>query len=115
MQNPNLLQREFPVRAVAACFALAAFGVAIWSGLSSGREAQDVLATAIIVMFVCQPLGFLLGVAFKHASLEQVQSYKESNPIPEPYDAHKDGAKDGERAPSEMAGEELKDSRTETS
>ncbi|MEQ9616899.1 MAG: hypothetical protein RLN60_02570 [Phycisphaerales bacterium] len=115
MQNPRLLQREFPVRAIAACFALAAFCVAVWAGLTSGRDAEEVLGVAIVVMFVCQPLGFALGVAFKHASLEQIESYKTSNPIPEPYDARPNVDETDERANQDAAGAESASSRTETS
>jgi len=115
LDDSATMQREFPVRAVAACFALAAFCVAIWSGLTSGRSAEAVLGTSLIVMLVCQPIGLVLGLAFRHASLEQISSYKKTNPIPDAYDAASSAAPDDESAPAQQSGEESVSSRTENS
>jgi len=115
LSDTTTMQREFPVRAVAACFALAAFCVAIWSGLNSGRSAEAVLGTAIIVMFVCQPLGYALGVAFKFASLEQISSYKNTHPIPAAYDSIRETAGSDESAQAQLIEEDSEGSRTENS
>ncbi len=110
MSEHSTLQREFPVRAIGACFAIAAFGVAITAGLGAGREAEEVLTTAIIAMFVCQPVGMALGFAFKCASVEQLETYKESNPIPAP---HESRAAD-EPNESQADAQESTDSRTDS-
>jgi hypothetical protein len=115
LSDQSTLQREFPVRAIGACFAIAAFAVAITAGLSAQREAEAILTTAILAMFVCQPIGIALGFALKHATFEQVQDYKDANPIPEAFDPPKEGSEiDGVRADATDA-QESQGSRTESS
>jgi len=88
------LHREFPVRAIGACFAITAFAVAITSGLFSRTEAAQTLTTAIVAMFVCQPIGLAIGYALKYATFEQVEMHHESNPVPDAYEPAQ--ASDGE-------------------
>jgi len=98
---------------------MASFTVALWAGLSSGREAEAVLVTAMIAMFVCQPIGLGLGYVFRHAVEEQLQTYKSAHPIPEAFDADAGGTDsrgDGEEIPqSASESRENIDSRTENS
>ena len=49
-------------RAIAGCFALAAFSVAVVAGLAGGNTATAILVRALIAMIVCYPLGMLVGV-----------------------------------------------------
>jgi hypothetical protein len=49
-------------RVMAACFALAAFAVAIIAGLSAGNAPASVLSRAIIAMLLCYPVGFVAGL-----------------------------------------------------
>lgn len=115
LSDHSTLQREFPIRAIGACFAIAAFAVAITAGLAAQREAEAILTTAIIAMFVCQPIGLALGLALKHATFEQIQNYRETNPIPEPFEPPKEGSEIiGSRA-DEMVAQESHASRTNNS
>jgi uncharacterized protein involved in response to NO len=47
---------------VASCFALSAFTVAILAGLLGGNGASSVLGRAAVAMFVCYPVGLLVGL-----------------------------------------------------
>ncbi len=49
-------------RAVAGCFALAAFAVAVVAGLAGGNGATAILLRALVVMAVCYPVGLLAGL-----------------------------------------------------
>jgi hypothetical protein len=49
-------------RVIAACFALAAFSVAIVAGLASGNDAAQILLRAVVVLLVCQPVGTVAGM-----------------------------------------------------
>ena len=53
-------------RAIAGCFALAAFSVAVVAGLAGGNTATAILVRALIAMIVCYPLGMLVGVLIRH-------------------------------------------------
>jgi len=49
-------------RSIGGCFALAAFAVAVISGLAAGNAASLVLVRAILAMLVCYPVGLLIGM-----------------------------------------------------
>jgi hypothetical protein len=49
-------------RIIAACFALAAFSVAIVAGLASGNDAAQILLRAVLVLLVCHPVGLVAGM-----------------------------------------------------
>ncbi len=49
-------------KAVAGCFALAAFTVAVVAGLAGGNTAISILGRALVAMIVCYPLGMLVGM-----------------------------------------------------
>ena len=53
-------------RAIAGCFALAAFSVAIIAGLASGISASSILMRALLAMVVCYPVGLLVGFVCRH-------------------------------------------------
>ncbi len=53
-------------RAIAGCFALAAFSVAVVAGLAGGNTAASILVRALIAMIACYPLGMLVGVVCRH-------------------------------------------------
>jgi hypothetical protein len=54
-------QGLFPGRAVAACFALVAFSVAVLAGLAAGNDAITVLLRSLVIMVACYPLGLLVS------------------------------------------------------
>ena len=49
-------------RVIASCFALAAFAVAIFAGLAGGNPAAQILLRAVLAMFICYPLGLMVGL-----------------------------------------------------
>ncbi len=49
-------------KAVAGCFAMAAFTVAVVAGLAGGNPAISILVRALVAMIVCYPLGLLVGL-----------------------------------------------------
>jgi hypothetical protein len=48
-------------RAVAGCFALSAFAVAVVAGLAGGNTTASILVRALIAMAVCYPVGLVIG------------------------------------------------------
>ena len=60
---------------IAGSFALAAFAVAIVSGLASGNPASSVLGRAVMALVICYPLGLAVGiVAQTTQSLENLRT-----------------------------------------
>lgn len=53
-------------RAIAGCFSLAAFSVALIAGLAGGNTATSILMRALFAMVACYPLGLLVGYACRH-------------------------------------------------
>ncbi len=53
-------------KAIAGCFALAAFAVAVVAGLASGNTATSILLRALLAMIACYPLGLVIGVVCQH-------------------------------------------------
>lgn len=58
-------------RAVAGCFALAAFAVAVIAGLAGGNPATSILIRALLVMVVCYPAGLVVGLVCQHVVDQQ--------------------------------------------
>lgn len=67
---------RFPIRAVAGCFALAGFAVAVLSGLAAERAADDILLTAIISMFICQWVGTAAAMVAGVALRERIVAHR---------------------------------------
>jgi len=70
------------VRAVAGCFALACFCVAIVSGMLADRPTDSVLFSAIVAMIVGQFVGLGAGAVISVALRECITDYTRRNPIP---------------------------------
>ena len=68
---------------IAACFGLAAFTVAILSGLASGNAAASVLLRAVIAMTLCYPVGLVVGLICQRVLAEHLRSQREADPAPE--------------------------------
>ena len=60
-------------RAVAGCFALAAFAVAIVAGLSGGNTATSILFRAVIAMIACYPVGLIIGLICQQVIADHVE------------------------------------------
>ena len=59
-ENPEM--KGTASKAVAGCFALAAFTVAVVAGLAGGNTAISILGRALVAMIVCYPLGLVVGI-----------------------------------------------------
>jgi hypothetical protein len=68
---------------IAACFALAAFAVAVVAGLASGNPAASVLGRAIAAMVICYPVGLAIGYVAQRIIGEHIEAHKEAHPMPD--------------------------------
>jgi hypothetical protein len=92
--------RGAPSNVIAACFALAAFTVAVMAGLAAANPAAQVLLRALVSMILCYPLGLAAGlvaqrVIEQHASALRAASDRDeartaNTPAPEAADDDED-------------------------
>ncbi len=74
---------EFPTRAVAACFSLACFSVAIVAGLIADRSASSILSSALVALLVGQVIGLIGALVIAHAIRQGVEMHIKGHPIPD--------------------------------
>ncbi len=65
-------------KAIAGCFALAAFTVAVLAGLAGGNTASSILLRALVAMVACYPLGLVIGVLCQHVIEQHVKTPTEN-------------------------------------
>ena len=75
--------REIPISAIAACFGMAAFTVAILSGLGAGQPADAILWRAILSILVCYPLGLIIACVGRAAVNDHMRAYHDEHPTPD--------------------------------
>jgi hypothetical protein len=75
--------RGIAASTIAACFALAAFAVAVVAGLASGNPAASVLGRAIAAMVICYPAGLAVGYVAQRVISEHIEAHKEAHPAPD--------------------------------
>lgn len=75
------------IRAIAGCFALACFSVALIAGLASGRDASGILSRAILALLAGQVIGALAGWALSRVFREAFDSIRAAHPIPPSHEA----------------------------
>jgi ABC-type Na+ efflux pump permease subunit len=73
-----------PRRAIACCFALAAFAVALLAGLGAGADLDRTIGSAIIAMLACYALGFAIASAAAQAVKEAIESRSAPTPAAAP-------------------------------
>ncbi len=61
-----------PSKAIAGCFALAAFAVAILAGLAGDNAAISILFRAVIAMIICYPVGLIIGLICQQVIADHV-------------------------------------------
>lgn len=71
-------------RIVAACFALAAFALALLSGLFAGNPTSTVLTNALFWLTACYILGLVIARIANTAVTERLAAYRDERPIPTP-------------------------------
>lgn len=65
-----------PGKLVAGVFALAAFAIAIVSGLSAGNPPTRILTAALVSMVICHALGLCLGAIGEKVVGEHLAKYR---------------------------------------
>lgn len=68
-------------KTVAGCLGLAGFAIALLSGLAAGSEAHLVLTRAIVSMFVCFLVGYVIGVVGERAVDEAAEKFRTDHPV----------------------------------
>lgn len=76
------MDRPVPVSAIASCYALCAFAVAIVSGLGAGRAADDILAAALGWMAGAYAVGLLAAKSLEVVVEEHVDAVRAAEPDP---------------------------------
>ncbi len=67
-----------PSNVIAACFALAAFTVAVVAGMAGGNPAMSVLVRALIAMIGCYPIGLIIGLICARVMADHVQAHRDA-------------------------------------
>ena len=65
---------------IAGCYALAAFAIAIISGLVSASPTSQILTNAIIALLLCYFVGYIAGKVFQAITAEYQRSLEASQP-----------------------------------
>jgi hypothetical protein len=67
------VHEDVPTKAIAACFGLAGFIVAIICGLFAANPIEVTLSRAIPAMFVCCVIGYVIGIFTTRAISQNIQ------------------------------------------
>ncbi len=70
-------------RIIASCFSLAAFSVAVLSGVAQDNPAAGVLVRAMISMVVCYPVGWGVGRLCQFVINNHIRVHEAANPAPD--------------------------------
>jgi tetrahydromethanopterin S-methyltransferase subunit C len=62
---------------------LGAFGVAIIAGLAVDNPADNILSRALISMFVCNVVGFMVGILAERTLSEAIGAYAKAQSLHE--------------------------------
>ena len=83
IQNPeDTLDPRVSTRIVASCFSLAAFALALLSGMLSGNPAHSVIGNALFWLAACYLLGIVIARIANIAVSERLAEYRVERPIP---------------------------------
>ncbi len=72
-----------PERAVAGCFGLMAFAVAIVAGLAVDNPTDLILGRALGAMLACYGLGLIAGYFCKAALMQEYENFVARHPVPD--------------------------------
>ena len=67
-----------PSNIIAACFALAAFAVAVVAGMAGGNPATAILIRALIAMIGCYPVGLIIGLICARVMTDHIQAHRDA-------------------------------------
>lgn len=91
-----IVTRAISASAIGALFALAAFIVAIVSGLFSYNGAGLILTRGLMAMILCYPIGTLIGLISQWVIASHIEAYAAANPVPSGFDDSQDPDTDEE-------------------
>lgn len=94
---------SFPLKAVAACFSLSCFGVAMVSGLIADRSASSILASSLIAMFVGQFVGGIAASILADVMGQGIRDYQRTHPVPAPFNPARSAGGVEEQPPAPAA------------
>ncbi|MEQ8844104.1 MAG: hypothetical protein RIB58_04545 [Phycisphaerales bacterium] len=75
--------RQLPVSSIAGCLGMAAFAVAIVSGLGAGQETDTILWRAFLSSIMCYIFGLIVGIVAQRAIDDALGQYRAARPAPE--------------------------------
>lgn len=70
-----------PTKVIGVCAGLTAFSIAMVAGIAADNPAEDVLLRAILAMFACQLIGWIVGAISERIVREALKQYRQSHPI----------------------------------
>ena len=73
-----------PSSAIAGCFALSAFAVAVVAGLAAQNPASSILFRALIAMIVCYPVGLIIGLICQRLMFDHIDAHQKAASITMP-------------------------------
>ncbi|HYD01527.1 MAG TPA: hypothetical protein VEB22_09900, partial [Phycisphaerales bacterium] len=68
------MTEDVPTKAIASCFGLAAFVIAIAAGVLVGNPAEDIILKAVPAMFICTAVGYGIGAFTTRAISDNIQA-----------------------------------------
>ncbi len=80
--NGCIVNPIVPGRVIAGTFGMAAFAVALVSGLWVGNPAASILSRALVSLMLCYAMGTLVGAICEHVVREHLARYKATHPVP---------------------------------
>ena len=90
-----------PSSAIAGCFSLSAFAVAVVAGLFAHNPASSILIRALIAMIVCYPVGLIIGLICQRLILDHIKVQQEAASITMPNSTKKMDQSDDENSQEE--------------
>lgn len=78
-----------PSSAIAGCFALSAFAVAVVAGLAAQNPASSILVRALIAMIVCYPVGLIIGLICQRLMFDHIEAHQKAASITMPNEGGK--------------------------
>jgi hypothetical protein len=61
---------------------MAAFAVAIVSGLAAGNETSSILLRSLMAMVLCYPVGLIAGLISERTVDDHARAHRKNNPVP---------------------------------
>lgn len=90
-----------PSSAIAGCFSLSAFAVAVVAGLYAQNPVSSILIRALIAMIACYPVGLIIGLICQRLMFEHIDAHQKAASITMPNSSKKTNQSDDANSPEE--------------